>query len=333
MADIIHINSDDDNLPVSSGGSVDDLIRMFLSEQDVRQTSRETYERSIQWYFKWVADTGRVLRDLTLADMIEYKAHLESRRLSSSTVGSYLTATKLFYEWAAAKKLYPNITAGMKLPRMDKDFQKMPLTEDEARDFLSVFTDRIKVSEPGTMEMFSAKRDYALVNLLLRTGVRENEPINANVEDISTRAGKRCLFVRSKGKSDKKDYVIVTDKCYGPIEDYLSVRRSVFAQFAQDVRPADPLFVNQKGARLNTSHIRKIVKAALRAIGLNSKEYSTHSLRHTAASLVVKASGNSEGAQQMLRHKNAATTAIYTRMAKEQNRLDAPPEELLDDAF
>lgn len=325
MTDIIHIPSDDANLPVSTGGSVADLIRMFLSEHDVRQSSRESYERNIQWFFKWVEETSRVLRDLTLADMIEYKSYLEKRRLSSSTVGSYLTVVKLFYEWAAAKKLYPNITAGMKLPRMDKDFQKMPLTADECREFLSVFTDRMKVCEPRSADMFSASRDFALVNLLLRTGVRENEPINANIEDISTRGGKRCLFVRSKGKSDKKDYVIITDKCYEPIQSYLAMRPGA--------KGGDPLFVNQKGTRLHTSHIRKIVKAALRAIGLNGKEYSTHSLRHSAASLVVQAAGNSEGAQQMLRHKNAATTAIYTRMAKEQNRLDAPPEELLDDIF
>lgn len=321
MSDII-IHSD--NTPAAGTLGIPDLIRMFLAEQDVRGSSRETYARNIRWYFEWVENTSRQLRDLTLADMLEYKQFLLDKKLGSSTVGSYLTVVKLFYEWAAAKKLYPNITEGLKLPRMKKEFQKMPLKPEQARQFLEHFSKRVFSAAGDPKHAFSAERDFALVNLLIRTGLREMEPIGANIEDIGTRGGKRCLFIRSKGKSDKTDYVILSDKAWGPLANYLSLH-------PEGALGGAPLFVNQHGKRLNTSHVRKIVKAALRAIGLTGREYSTHSLRHTAASLMVAATGSSEGAQAVLRHKNAATTALYTGVAREQARLDSPPEELLDD--
>lgn len=315
----------DHNTPVRIP-SAEDIVQQFLADRDVRESSKESYERSLKVYFEWVVTYSKPLSQLTLPDLLKYKSDLLARGLGANTVSSYLIAVRLLYEWLESKRMSPNIAKGLKSPRSSKSFKKMPLTAEQATQLLNYFKNAINAAGTNKPLCLSAMRDFAIVNLLLRTGLREMEPLAANIDNISARGAKRVLYVRSKGKDGKEDYVVLTDKAYGPISDYLGDRGAVPI--------GSPLFAsssnNNAGGRVSTGHVRRIVKEGLRAIGLNGKEYSTHSLRHFCATMIIEASGKVESAQWVLRHANPATTMIYGAMAKEKIRLEEPPEELLD---
>ena len=86
-----------------------------------------------------------------------------------------------------------------------------------------------------------------------------------------------------------------------------------------------------KGKRLVTRTISRIAKEGLKAIGLNNKSYSAHSLRHTTAVNILRAGGSLEAAQNVLRHANISTTQIYTHSIREEYRISYAAEELIDD--
>ena len=95
------------------------VVASFISTQDVKESSRSLYSRTLSQYFGWLEETGRLPRFVTLTrqDVLEYKDSLLASGLSALTVSSYVVAVRKFYEWAEAEKLYPNIAKGIKTPR------------------------------------------------------------------------------------------------------------------------------------------------------------------------------------------------------------------------
>ena len=171
-------------------------------------------------------------------------------------------------------------------------------------------------------------RDYAIVNLLLRTGLRCVEVVRANIDDITYKGGQRILRVWGKGRDERDNFVVLTDKAYAPIKAYLETRGSTTLK--------EPLFVstsnrNQNG-RLTTRTISKICKEGFRAIGIDAHEYTAHSLRHTTAVMLLK-NGSLADVQSVLRHTSPATSQIYTKSIEEELRLANPSEMKLDGIF
>ncbi len=289
------------------------VVAYFIGYQDVKESSRKLYAKTLSQFFLWVEKTGRDLSQMTRTDILEYVDSLKEEGLSPLTIGSYLVAVRKFYEFAESEKVYPNIAKGVKSPKKKNTFRKKYLHEDEIENLLSVYEEK-------------SLRDFAIVNLLVRTGLRTIEVVRANVGDIDIVNGKRVLYVWGKGHEEKDDFVVLTDKTYLPIRRYLDSRKGV--------KPGDPLFVSESrqnyGERLTTMTISTIAKKALREIGLDSHSYTAHSLRHTTASMILEKGGTLLDVKKVLRHTSVETSEIYTRMKEEEDRIQTPPEALLD---
>ena len=293
--------------------SIEKAIELFVAECDIRENSRNVYKRGLQYFFKWVENTGRTISELTRADIITFKDSLLNTH-SNLSVASYLVSLRRFYEWAEGNKLYPNIAKGIKSPKRKNAYLKEHLRENQIQQLLQHFENN--------------PRDYAIVNLLLRTGLRCIEVVRANVEDITFKGGQRILRVWGKGRDERDAFVVLTDKAYAPIKAYLDTRGSTTLK--------EPLFIstsnrNLKG-RLTTRSISKICKEGFRAIGIDGKEYTAHSLRHTTAVLLLK-NGSLADVQSVLRHSSPATSQIYTKSIEEELRLANPSEMKLDTVF
>lgn len=295
------------------------LVDRFISAQDVKPSSRALYRRTITQYLKWTASRSLDLKDITRAEIIEYKDALLEKGMSSLSVGSYLTVVRKFYEWTEAVKLYPNVAKGIKTPKRKQAFKKLPLTPEQTTRLLTYFQER----------QVEGLRDFAVINLLLRTGLRTAEAVNANIEDITFKHEKRVLLVQGKGEVEKNSFVILTEKAYEPIRAYLETRPTA--------KVSEPLFTsvsnNSQGNRLTTRTISKTAKEGLKAIGLDSKHLTAHSLRHTLAVSILRAGGTLADAQGVLRHANPATTQIYTRSIDEEMRIKNAPEELIEKLY
>lgn len=128
------------------------------------------------------------------------------------------------------------------------------------------------------MQTIEQLRDYALINLLLRTGLRSIEAERSNIEDIRQEVGQALLYIQGKDRDEKDAFVILTAATLEPLQAYLKARG--------EKNGAAPLFCSfsnrAKGERLTTRSIRRIIKEAMRASGIDSKRLTAYSLRHTA---------------------------------------------------
>lgn len=289
------------------------ITNHFIAELDVRPKSREIYTRNIGAFFRWVQSTGRQLNALTAADVVAYKTHL-TENYSPATAAGYIAAVRRFYVWAEANQLAPNIAAAVKPPKRAKAIAKQPLTIEDTGRLLQY-------------EAENDRRNYAIINLMLRAGLRCIEVSRANVGDITTIAGRRVLYVQGKGKDAKDNFVILTPDTYKPIAQYLETRQSA----ATD----EPLFIsrshNNQNGRLTTRAISGIAKNGLQNIGLNERFFTAHSLRHTAAVNILRAGGTLLDAKRTLRHANIETTQIYTATMEQEQRLKNGGELIADE--
>ena len=295
---------------------IEELVDRFIASQDVKESSKLLYRRTLKQYFNWVDKKSYLLSEIARPQLLEYKEELLNSNMSSLTVGSYITSVRRFYEWTEANKFYPNVAKGIKTPKRKQQFKKQPLLPAQATALLSYYQDK-------------ALRDYAIVNLLLRTGLRTIEVIRANVEDLTFKSSQRVLLIQGKGRDEKDNFVILTDKTYQPIAEYLATRGKV--------NSSEPLFTstsnNSKGERLSTRSISYIAKEGLKAIGLDERAFTAHSLRHTTAVNILRGGGSLEQAQMTLRHSNPATTQIYTATLNEERRLQNSGEALIDSLY
>ena len=304
-------------------GDIKSLIGAYLNGLDVKESSRRLYGRTLRQFFAWVELTGRSLPELTKADATEYKGYLENvLKLSPLTVGSYIVSLRKFFAWVDNEGLYKDITRGIKTPQRSQAFEKQYLSEEKSRELLEHFEE-------------SSLRDYAIVNLMLRTGLRTIEVSRAQVGDICFMGEQRVLKIWGKGKTEAekgKDYnfVVLTDRAYLPILNYLESSR-------KGSRSGEPLFTSDsnrnQGKQLSTRTISGICKQGLKAIGLNGREYTAHSLRHTTASLLLEHGETLLAVQHVLRHASVNTTQRYTRQKEKELRIRHAPETALDFAF
>lgn len=302
-------------------------VDYFLRDQtNIKDSTRTTYRRALLRFFAYLRATGRLTAP-TRQDVVAYKKQLlhnvERSRLSSLTACSYINAVRVFFAWAEVTELYPNITKGVKIPKHTAAHRKQHLTVEKVREMLQHYT--AEADYKG-----NCLRDYAIVNLMIFTGLRTAELTGANVNDISFRGGERVLYIKGKGHTDKDDYVPLPARVYEPIRNYLSTR--VY-------RSGDPLFVSDSNHhakeddgrtdRLTTRTIRNIVKDGLKAINLDGKEYTAHSLRHTTAVLLLEAGGVVDDVFVQLRHMNIATSLVYVQSYNRDKQLKRISE-LLD---
>ena len=306
----------DEEVSVIIPQRIDELVDLFIKDQDVKQSSKLLYRRTLKQYFNWVDRKDYLLSGIARPQLLEYKDELLLSGMSSLTVGSYITSVRRFYEWTEANKYYPNVAKGIKTPNRKQQFKKQPLLPSQATALLNHYQD-------------NGLRDYAIISLLLRTGLRTIEVTRASVEDITFKGSQRVLLIQGKGRDEKDNFVVLTDKTYQPIAQYLATRG--------EINRSEPLFTsssnNSKGDRLTTRTISYIAKEGLKAIGLDDRSFTAHSLRHTTAVNILRAGGSLETAQLTLRHSNPATTQIYTATLNEERRLQNSGEALIDNLY
>lgn len=309
---------------------IDAVIKAFTASIDAKDSTIKTYGESISRFFEWLEKTGKGLNDLGTPDIVEYKKSLLNSDLSILTVKSYMVAVHRFYQWAESEGLYRDIARSVKSPRstqgmVSEEFIKMDLSEDESIALLKYFHSQ-------------SLRNYAIVNMMLRLGLRTIEVSRLNIASIKTVNGQRRLQIWRKGmdKPNPKVTVGLPDPVWLPIEKYLNTRNGA--------KPDSPLFITEgsgshgktrlhSGERMSTRLIQMIIKKGLTEIGLEAHEYSAHSLRHTCAVMMLVKGATLADIQRQLGHSSPNTTMIYLKSYERRILETASPAHVLDQAF
>ena len=153
------------------------------------------------------------------------------------------------------------------------------------------------------------KRDYAIVMLFLNCGLRLSELSSINVDKIKNNDSLDII-----GKGNKERTIFLNESCMLAIEDYLSIR-------PENSNDKEALFISREKNRMSNRAIQHMVTRYLKRAGFDTSVYSTHKLRHTAATLMYK-HGNVDirALQEILGHESVSTTQIYTHIDNEQLR-------------
>ncbi|OLS03972.1 tyrosine recombinase XerC [Tissierella creatinophila] len=154
-----------------------------------------------------------------------------------------------------------------------------------------------------------AKRDYAIIMMFLNCGLRLSELSSIDIDKI--RNDDTLLVI---GKGNKERTIFLNKACIEAINDYLKVR-------PKNPKDKKALFISKQKNRLSNRAIQHMIDKYLEKIGLDTSVYSTHKLRHTAATLMYKY-GNVDirALQEILGHESVATTQIYTHIDNERLR-------------
>ncbi len=272
----------------------EELYNRFIAYIDAKPKTIETYTRALKQFFAYLNLNG--IARPSREDIIAFREELKPNH-KPTTVQNYITTVRLFFQWAAQERIYPNVAEHIKGAKLDKAHKKDYLTSKQVKTILSGM-DRSSLQ---------GLRDYAIVVLMITAGLRTIEIIRADIEDLRTVGDSAALYIQGKGKDEKTDYVKVADPAEDAIRAYLKARGTA--------EPKQPLFTSEanrnSGERLTTRSVSRIVKETLIEAGFDSDRLTAHSLRHTAATLNLLNGGSLAETQQLLRHTSINTTMIY----------------------
>lgn len=290
----------------------DQLVNTFLGNKDLRPSSAQSYRSSFVQFREFI--TLNSISEVTEGDIKDYKEYLLKKKLSQFTVISHLSALKSLFSFLARRNIYPDIAKDIKIPKKPRGFSRDALTKEQARELLGSMTSGDDVA---------AKRDLAIISTLLRCGLRSIEIVRADIGDLRRCNGTPVLWIHGKGRDGKDEFVVLTNEALRAIRAYIDLRGKV--------AETDPLFISHSNhninGRLTTRSIRRIVKNHLKEIGINEKELTCHSLRHTFATLALANNAPLIAVQRAMRHSNINTTTIYTHMI---DRLSDGAEHYID---
>lgn len=247
-----------------------------------------------------------LIRTVTLSDLYSYMSFLSRERNNkASSRARKVASIKSFFNYLTnkAKLLEYNPASELESPKILKRLPKY-LNVEESRKLL------------GSIDGEHRERDYAIITLFLNCGMRLSELVGININKIK----KDTLIVIGKGGKERTIYL--NNACKGAINTYLRVRPT------DGVKDRNALFLSERKQRISNKTVQHIVKKYIKNAGLDPERYSTHKLRHTAATLMYK-HGNVDirTLQEILGHESISTTEIYTHVDNEQlrNAIDSNP--------
>ena len=252
------------------------------------------------------------IRGITLTDVYGYMSYLSRDRVihhNSPDSDTGLSAASRARKIATLRSFFNYLTRKVHLldenPIKDIDSPKLPKTLPK------YLTLEESVQLLGAVDGNHAQRDYCILTLFLNCGLRISELIGINISDIQGDA------LRVFGKGGKSRIVYLNDACQDALQQYLAVRRPIHG------RDSNALFLSGRDQRISKSSVHALVKKHLAMAGLDSAEYSSHKLRHTAATLMLQNGVDVKAVQEVLGHEHLNTTEIYTHIDNESLRIAA----------
>ena len=246
-----------------------------------------------------IADTdAKMLSYVDLSELYAFLSFVSRDRANHAHARARKVAClKSFYNYLVSKikLLETNPTRELDTPKMIKRLPRY-LNLDESRQLLEAVDGR------------SFERDYAIITLFLNCGMRLAELVSINLKDI--RDDKLTIM----GKGGKERTVYLNGACMEAIDAYRKVRPT------EGVVDRTALFISERKRRIGRTTVQYIVKKHICSAGLDTAKYSTHKLRHTAATLMYKhGQVDIRALQEILGHESISTTEIYTHV--DDNRL------------
>ena len=299
----------------SGYADLEPVQRWLASLDDKSPKTRAAYTDGLIALLGWTSSAGLDFSSLGPEDISRFRSSLVDAGRRPSTVSVYLAGVRSYYRWVEDTGLGEDAARRVKGVKQANGFKKDVLSKGATKELLAAID----------QDTLQGKRDFALINLMVRTAVRDVEVARALVGDIDFPTEKTAtLTVWGKGRVERDDFVVLEEAALSPISDYLAARGQADGAYPSD---DEPLFASLSrrnyGQALSTRSISRIVKERMRAVGIDSERYTAHSLRHTAVTYALLGGASAQEAQAMARHADISTTMKY---AHNVSRLQQPAE-------
>ncbi|MBO5322190.1 MAG: tyrosine recombinase XerC [Clostridia bacterium] len=299
------------------------VIRDFLTYNETirgkSSRSVEGYYLDLQTFFRYILlIRGKVPKDLefekisiesvdisliktiTISDLYAFMVYCKEERQNGPASRARKTSTlRIFFKYLSVQthQLETNPAELLESPKVKQALPKHLTLEDSLELLKSVEGD-------------NKERDFCILTLFLNCGLRLAELCALNLSSISNDDTLTVI-----GKGNKERIVYLNSACITAINNYLAVR----PREGINVNDRNALFISRNKRRISNKTVQHIVKTYLQKSGLGDMGYSTHKLRHTAATLMYQ-HGNVDirVLKDILGHANLGTTQIYTHVSNTQ---------------
>lgn len=306
--------------------SLPPLVREFASYKTVMQNASEKtvseYLFDLRTFFRFLLARDRkidfaseefekiditgidldYIKNITTEDIYEFLMYADGVRGNMASAKSRkLSAIKGFFKYLHIKRMMidENPAANIESPKKKQTLPKFLSIEESLLLLEAVKND---------LESKSRVRDYAIITLFLNCGMRVSELVGIDLNDVD----KSFRSLTVTGKGNKQRIVYLNSACREALSDYYTER--VGEKHKQTASHA--LFLSNREQRISVKTVQWLVYKYLEMAGLESKHYSVHKLRHTAATLMYQ-TGNVDVRvlKDILGHEQLNTTQIYTHVS------------------
>lgn len=280
--------------------ATDDFLR-HLKERNASVHTIKAYTGDLDIFAGYVGS-----RDWPAIDHITIRgflSHLYDKGLSKTSVARSLAAVRSLYRWLAQEGVVEQNPARLvSTPRLPKKLPRVPTIEE------------INTVLDGKMPEVAAfpERDRLMFELLYGCGIRNSELVGINLDDISL--SNEAILIRGKGKKER--YVPFGGSVVAALSVYLPWRQQLLGTLKRPplTQGMPALLVNQRGGRLTTRSVGRIVKRIAVAKGL-TPDVHPHTLRHAFGTHMLEEGADLRAIQELLGHERLATTQRYTQLS------------------
>ena len=283
--------------------ATDDFLR-HLRERNASSHTIKAYTGDLDSFAAYIGSCEwKVIDHIAIRGFL---SHLYDKGLSKTSVARALAAVRSLYRWLAQEGVVEQNPAKLvSTPRLPKKLPRVPTIEE-----MNFVLDG-KMPEVASFP----ERDRLLLELLYGCGIRNSELVGINLDNISL--SNQAILIRGKGKKER--YVPFGGSAIAALAIYLPWRQQLLATLRAAGKSTAPaaLLLNQRGGRLTTRSVGRIVKRIAVAKGL-SAEVHPHTLRHAFGTHMLEEGADLRAIQELLGHERLATTQRYTQLSVKQ---------------
>ena len=249
------------------------------------------------------------IKKIKLDDIHPFLSYMtREQRSKAATRARKVSTIRIFFAYLneKAELIDTNPALHLETPKQDKRLPKY-LSLDDSKKLLDAASNE---------DNRNSARDTAIITLFLNCGMRLSELVGINLKDIDFNEYKLNVI----GKGNKERTIYLNKACVKALNNYLVVRPK--EGIKHDKKQSEKaLFLSERRERISNRTVQHIVSKELEQAGLDTRKYSVHKLRHTAATLMYQyGQVDIRALQELLGHKSISTTEIYTHVNNEQVR-------------
>jgi site-specific recombinase XerD len=286
--------------------AIDDYSTCARHELGHSQATYYSYIASLKQFARWLQEHGQPdppIGEITPQLLRRYHFAVVGQNLRPRTIRSKLNALRALFGYLAHQGIIAeNPVLAVKLPKLDAA-QRLLVSDDDLQKLLAA-AERQRTD-------FRCVRDRAILSVLIFCGLRRGELINLEVPHINLEAG---VLLVQQGKGKKARSIPLCTDALSALRDWLAIRLGLKCRHTY-------LFVSEGRRRVGEQGLAHLLEEIKAIAGMRGdRRVLPHSIRHAAATRLLRNGADLKSIQTWLGHSDLKTTAIYLHSDEQQIR-------------